>query len=75
MLRCISVTGVVILAAVLCVPGCAEKRRRQVSLPPGPELLLGQQAPDVQRPDLEGKSLRLSDFKGKVVVLSFWAQF
>lgn len=30
-------------------------------------------APDWQLQDLEGKSVRLSDFKGKVVVLNFWA--
>ena len=30
-------------------------------------------APDWQLKDLSGKSVKLSDFKGKVVVLNFWA--
>jgi len=30
-------------------------------------------APEWQLKDLDGKSVRLSDFKGKVVVLNFWA--
>ena len=33
----------------------------------------GMQAPDITFEDTEGKTLHLSDFKGKVVVLSFWA--
>jgi peroxiredoxin len=34
---------------------------------------LGQPAMDFQLQDLEGKAIRLSAFKGKVVVLNFWA--
>ena len=32
----------------------------------------GQQAPDIVFPTLTGKDMRLSDFKGKVVLLDFW---
>ncbi|MGC8842667.1 MAG: TlpA family protein disulfide reductase [bacterium] len=35
--------------------------------------LEGQQAPDLALRDLEGKSYRLSDLKGKVILLDFWA--
>lgn len=36
------------------------------------ELRFGDLAPDIEGPDLEGNPLRLSDFRGQVVVLYFW---
>lgn len=42
--------------------------------PPGHfGLEVGYLAPDFALPDLEGKVRRLSDFKGKVVLLNFWS--
>ncbi|MGC8529225.1 MAG: TlpA family protein disulfide reductase [Leptospirillia bacterium] len=32
-----------------------------------------EQAPEIQAPDLSGKALTLSSFRGKVVLLNFWA--
>jgi hypothetical protein len=36
-------------------------------------LSLGSRALDIQGEDIDGKKLKLSDFRGKVVVLDFWA--
>jgi len=38
-----------------------------------PESMVGEQAPDVTFTGLDGKTVRLSDFKGKVVFLDIWA--
>jgi peroxiredoxin len=36
-------------------------------------LVVGMTAPDFSLPDLQGKKQRLSDYRGKVVFLNFWA--
>lgn len=36
-------------------------------------LVVGREAPDFQLPDLNDKPLKLSDYRGKVVFLNFWA--
>ena len=36
-------------------------------------LVVGKTAPDFSLPDLQGKSQRLSDYRGKVIFLNFWA--
>src|SRR5205807_2040324 len=38
-----------------------------------PDLSVGQKAPEVVSQDVNGKSVKLSDLKGKVVVLDIWA--
>jgi thiol-disulfide isomerase/thioredoxin len=42
---------------------------------PTPGQLMGNVAPDFQLPTLEGKQLRLSDLRGKAVLLNFWATY
>ena len=38
-------------------------------------LAVGKTAPDIVGDDLDGKSFKLSDFRGKVVVLDFWGNW
>ncbi|MGX5818396.1 redoxin domain-containing protein [Chitinophaga lutea] len=41
----------------------------------GPEAMIGQQAPDFTLPDPSGKQISLSSFKGKYVLVDFWASW
>ena len=38
-------------------------------------LAIGKEAPEITGEDIEGQPLRLSDFRGKVVVLDFWGHW
>jgi hypothetical protein len=38
-------------------------------------LAIGKAAPEIEGQDLDGKKLRLSDYKGKVVLLDFWGSW
>ena len=46
----------------------------------GPEfektrLQIGQEVPDIEGVDLDGVKFKLSDYRGKVVVLDFWGHW
>jgi hypothetical protein len=38
-------------------------------------LVVGKEAPDIVGPDADGKEFKLSDYRGKVVLLDFWAHW
>jgi thiol-disulfide isomerase/thioredoxin len=38
-------------------------------------LAIGKQVPEIEAEDLDGKRLKLSDFRGKVVLLDFWGNW
>jgi thiol-disulfide isomerase/thioredoxin len=70
------------MTAVMClVFGCEDNSRKTKSAPPAspeksaslPEV--GRPAPEIEGEDLDGKTFKLSDYKGKVVLLDFWAMW
>jgi hypothetical protein len=40
-----------------------------------PEVQVGRQAMEIEAADLDGKTFKLSDYRGKVVVLDFWGNW
>ena len=46
-----------------------------ISMSAGAQLKAGQPAPHIALSDVNGKTLQLSDLKGKVVLLDFWASW
>ena len=39
------------------------------------EIAVGKPAPDIDGKDIDGKSFKLSDHRGKVVLLTFWGDW
>ncbi|MEY4087918.1 MAG: hypothetical protein RJB55_189, partial [Verrucomicrobiota bacterium] len=60
-----------VVIALACLSGNASAA--ETSPPPAAPLGAGVVAPDFATQDPAGKTIRLSDFRGKVVVLDFWA--
>jgi peroxiredoxin len=39
------------------------------------QLAIGKQAPEIEGQDQDGERFKLSDYRGKVVLLDFWQEF
>jgi cytochrome c biogenesis protein CcmG/thiol:disulfide interchange protein DsbE len=64
----------VALLALLLSSGCARQGSKQgATKVPADAGAVGSKAPDFELADISGKTVRLSDFAGKVVLLDFWA--
>jgi thiol-disulfide isomerase/thioredoxin len=63
-----------LLAFLLTMPGCGktEMSDRPAELA---GVTIGGPAPEIEGTDLEGKKLSLSDYRGKVIAVSFWASW
>ena len=38
-------------------------------------IAVGKEAPEIEGPDIDGESFKLSDYRGKVVLLDFWGDW
>ena len=38
-------------------------------------LVIGKEVPDIEGEDIDGKKFKLSEYRGKVVVLDFWGNW
>lgn len=61
------ITGLVVLGSLTIHPVQAQERLSGITV--------GQQAPDIAMPDPAGDTLRLSDLRGHIVLLDFWASW
>lgn len=65
-----------VLALSTALPGCGRWRRERHSLPCSSGCLaVGQPAPEIVGEDIDGVPFKLSDYRGKVVVLDFWGHW
>ena len=62
------------LVAAMLFAGIHLTRNRSAN-GPGKGQLIGNLAPDFELPALDGKNLKLSDLRGKAVLLNFWATY
>jgi peroxiredoxin len=67
------ILGLAVLAAA--IGGYAARHRQPTASDQAPAGLLGQPAPALSLPDLDGTLHRLSDYRGRRVVLNFWASW
>jgi peroxiredoxin len=63
-MRKVLLAGSVILGAVLAASSIA-----------APQTIIGKEAPDFALKGIDGKNLRLSEFRGQVVLVNFWARW
>ena len=66
--------GAVGLALLLPALAAPDEPKPVKPIPPA-DLAIGKVAPDIEGDDLDGKKFKLSDYRGKVVVLDFWGNW
>jgi cytochrome oxidase Cu insertion factor (SCO1/SenC/PrrC family) len=67
-----------ILASILLLLGAytlARAEAAEVKRIDPRDLEIGKKAPEIEGQDVDGKKFKLSDYRGKVVVLDFWGDW
>ncbi len=62
-----------LLMLVFVVAGCSKKEEKGTEKATAAKVVEGTMAPDFEAKDLTGKEVKLSDLRGKVVLVNFWA--
>ena len=72
--------AIILVVVILAVAGMiylgariSRYSKAGLDAPNAPEVAVGQKAPDFELKTLDGKTAKLSDYKGKAVLLNFWA--
>jgi cytochrome oxidase Cu insertion factor (SCO1/SenC/PrrC family) len=69
--------GRLLAMLAILVAGCTSWENRTTT--PGKQapgaVAVGQAAPEIEGEDIDGKSFKLSDYRGKVVMLDFWGNW
>ena len=63
---------IIVSLLVVCAFDAANAQTSKRNRAGGDGFEIGQVAPEIQGRDLENKPMKLSEFRGKVVVLDFW---
>ena len=65
-------TGLLLAALLVTAPAAIQAQVK----PHSPEdLAIGKVAPEISGIDVDGRKFKLSDYRGKVVVLDFWGDW
>jgi cytochrome oxidase Cu insertion factor (SCO1/SenC/PrrC family) len=72
-----SLQSLLILLLCLAAAAAQDKSKKPTKSPaaPGSGPAIGRPAPEIEGEDLDGKTFKLSDYRGKVVVLDFWGNW